>query len=233
MAKFLSQVYTTIRGSVGGITYTANQFQPLIARARVAPVNPNTSYQSMVRSAFAGAAQMWRNLTDTVREGWNDYAKTCIYEGPMGTYTIPGRQMFIGNIGNALYQQARGNIVGAVAGTAPVIPGFFDVTQVADATYVGPGTGIAFTMTYMSAESWIGYGSRSFAFDPSRYRFKGPFLSAKLDFVLSPGAGSIIVEFDFLVAGMIYFSNPRALTAGDPFRMSPSYYLRHTAVTVP
>lgn len=232
MAKFLSQVYTTIRGSVGGITYTANQFQPLIARARVAPVNPNTSYQSMIRSAFAGAANMWRNVTDAVREAWDDYAKTCIYEGPMGTYTIPGRQMFIGNIGTALYQLARGNIAGPISGTAPVMPGFFDVTQVAPGTYVGPGTGIAFVMTYMGTETWIGYGARSFAFDPTRYRFKGPFLSAKLDFVQQPGAGSILVEFDNLVADMIYFTNPRAMTAVDPFRMSPPYYLRHTAITV-
>jgi len=233
MAKFLSQVYTVIRGSVGGITYTANQFQPLIARARVSPVNPNTSYQTMIRSAFAGAAQMWRFVTNLVRQGWDDYAKTCVYEGPLGTYTIPGRQMFIGCIGNALYQMARGNIAGPIAGTAPVLPGFFDVSQVADAAYVGPGTGIAFTMTSMTAEPWVAYGSRSFAFDPTRYRFKGPFLSWSLDSVTSPGAASIIIEFDFLNPGSIYFSNPRAITAGDPFRMSPPYYLRHTAVTVP
>lgn len=225
MAKFLSQVYTTIRGSVGGVTYTANQFQPLIARARVAPVNPNTSYQTMMRSAFAGAAQMWRNITDAVRQGWEEYADTCVYEGPMGTYTIPGRQMFIGNISTALYMLSRGLLAGAISGTAPVKPGFFDVSQVQVETYVGPGTGIAFGITSMLLEPWLGYGARSFAFDPTRYRFKGPFLSSKLDGVTSPGAASILVEFDNLVAGLIYFTNPRAITSADPFRMSPPYYL--------
>lgn len=231
--KFLSQVYTVARGSVGGITYTANQFQALIARARVSPVNPNTVRQTMIRSAFSGAEQLWQNLTDTVRQGWEDYADTLIFSGPTGTYTVPGRQVFVGNIATALYLNAVLGVPALIVTNAPTIPGFLDLENVQTSAPLGPAvTGIGLTADQNGAEDVVIYAARSFAFNPSRNRFKGPMLSHTLDSVTIAAPGTGILDFVGLTVDAIYFTNPRGLTAQAPFRQSAPFFLRHVAETV-
>lgn len=232
MAKFLSQVYSTIRGSVGGITYTANQFQSLIARARVSPVNPNTPKQTMMRSSFSGASARWLAATDAVRTAWNDYALTCTYEGPLGTYSIPGRQMFISNISTALYLTARGVALEAITDAAPVVPGFLNPEDVAPVVPIIIGTGIRWSMGNHTGEEIYGYSERSVSWNPTRYRFKGPFLTETLDAIEIPDNTLQNLEFTGLAEDMIYFTNPRAISGQPPFRMSSPFYLRHVAETI-
>lgn len=232
MAKFLSQVYTVIRGSVGGITYTANQFQALIARARVSPVNPNTVRQTLIRSAFSGAEQLWQNLTDLARQGWEDYADTLVFTGPTGNYSVPGRQVFVGNIATAIYLNGVLGSPVAIVTTPPVIPGFLNLDAVNSTTFITPAsTGIALTATQNGAEDVVLYAGRSFAFNPSRNRFKGPMLSQTLASVTIAAPGSAILAFAGLAVDMIYFTNPRGITAQAPFRQSAPFFLRHIAET--
>ncbi len=231
MAKFLSQVYTTIRGSVGGITYTANQFQALVARARVSPVNPQTTRQTQIRSAFSGAVQSWSGLTNAQRQAWDDYASTLIFEGPTGSYSVPGRQVFIGNIAVANYLNAVLGSPAVVAFDPPIIAGFLNIENVSPGGFISIGTGVAFSFTQNGAENVTAFSERSFAFGADRNRFKGPYLSNTLDNidVVAPASG--LLEFPGLTEDLIYFMNPRFITSQAPFRLSASFNLRDVAIT--
>lgn len=232
--RLLSHSWSIARGSVGGITYTANQFHQIIARARTAPVNPKTTRQTEIRSSFSGAAERWKNLTETERQGWRDYASTLVFEGPLGQYSVPGRQVFIGTIGTALYLQMRTAVPAIVDSIAPVIPGFLDIAGVTPLAFSDPGqTGIALSFVQNGAENIVGYSQRSVGWNQTRNRFKGPFLSETLTVasVIAPGSGSI--EFSGLAVDLAYFMNPRFITEQGPFRMSTIFNLRSIAVTIP
>lgn len=234
MAKFLSQVYTTIRGSVGGITYTANQFQALVARARVSPTDPQSTFQSQMRSAFAGAEQLWQNLTAAQRTGWQDYASSLVHTGPTGTYFVPGRQVFIGIMSTAIYLKNRGASIGALTGTPPTIPGFLDVDNVTTATpSVAGDTSVSFGMTFNGVEDVVAYAYRSPAQNQSRNSYKRAYSSSTLNAIDIVAPASIIGNFLGLTADLAYFMKIRAITAQAPYRQSATYYLRQVAVAVP
>ncbi len=232
MAKFLSQIYTVIRGSVGGITYTANQFAGLIARAKTAPVNPNTSKQTAIRSAFANASTLWVQLSQIERDLWNDYADTLVYQGPLGSYSVPGRLVFIGNLATAQFLNDEIGQPAVVLTTPPPTGGFLNVGGVLPEDYSGvAATGIQLRYQNDEAVGIVGYVERSFAFNGARNRFKGPFLSDTLvgETIIAGAAGSI--SFIGLVEAAIYFTRPRFISAAAPFKMSAPSFLRHIANT--
>ncbi len=229
--KFLSQVYTIARGSVGGITYTANQFAALIARAKTSPVNPNTPRQTIIRSAFSGANQLWKDATQVVRDGWDDYASTLIFSGPLGSYALPGRQVFIANISLALFLQATEGVPVAVATDPPVIPGFLDLEGVGSVAFVPVGTGVSISGTFTGSENAVLSAWRSVAFNLTRTRFKGPFKTLTLDTVSIVAPGSGLIDFSGLTIGLRYFMKIRGITAQAPFRSSAVFYDSAIAVT--
>lgn len=234
MAKFLSQVYSTIRGSVGGVTYTANQFQALIARARVSPVNPNTTLQSGIRSAFSGAQTLYAALSLTQRQAWDDYASSLVFTGPTGTYTVPGRQVCIGNVATALYLKAQGLSLGTPDATPPTILGFLDIDDVSVGTFgTAMETGIAVDATYSGTEDIVIYAKRSQAFEQTRNNFKGPFRAYTLAGTSLTPPSTANLPFNGLTVDLAYFTETRAITENPPHRLSAKFYLRHTAVTNP
>ncbi|MCG8431025.1 MAG: hypothetical protein MJA29_07620, partial [Candidatus Omnitrophica bacterium] len=169
MAKANSHTLSNIRGSVGGLTYTANQFQTIVMRTRAAPTNPKTDFQTEVRSAFSGAETLWKGLSGSQRAQWNDYADTLTFTGPLGTYKLPGRQVFMGIFTCATYWKQRGGAIGALDPTPPVIPGFLDIDNVHTSSFTAPGaTGVALQFEYSGAEDIETYCIRSIGYNGSR-----------------------------------------------------------------
>ena len=73
-----------IRGSIGGTVFSRNRFGNYI-RARITPVNPQSSRQSVVRSAVQFLAQRWSNtLTQLQRDGWEVYADNIVRVNKLG-----------------------------------------------------------------------------------------------------------------------------------------------------
>lgn len=235
MAKMLSHLMSVMRGSVGGITYSANQFAQIIAKTRTSPVNPNTNRQTQIRTAFADAGVLWEQQGDVVRQGWDDYARTCHYEGPLGSYTVPGRQMFIACIGTASYlKNDRGLTLGAISTDPPIIPGWLSIHNPGVTVPIPGETGYAITGGNNNVESIIAYAFRSFAYPASRYRNKGPFLTETLDEAgpLAP-PGSFTIPFYGLSPLLVYFNVLRFISSEPPFRISEAVYLRAIATTTP
>jgi hypothetical protein len=228
MARALSHIHSVIRGSVGGLTYFPNQFHQICMRHRTTPVNPMTPRQVEMRGALSDANALWLLLSAADRELWNQYAQTLYYIGPLGNYQIPGRQVFISNCGLAKYLDGRGVDVGTFGTDPPIIPGFLDLLSVEP---VAPASGIGFSITFSNPnhESIAVYSMRSIPFNPTRYRFKGPFLTETLDSVNLPSATSGIIEYTDLNENSIYFTFIRAISDEPPYRICAERVIRAIA----
>lgn len=233
MARILSPVWSTIRGSIGGTTYLSNQWHQIVARQRTAPVNPQTSRQGVIRTGFGDGSSRWQDLTAAQRSNWNDYADTCEYQGPLGNYTVPGRQLFVGTMALVTYTNAidPANAITPIV-TAPTTPGFFSgLTITPSLPTTIPSTGIALSIENTTGETARILSARSFAFPATRNRYKGPFLSStsKLS-IINSGTASIL-EYTDLADGLVYFIRLRAWTPNVAHRISAEYIFKLTAVT--
>lgn len=93
--KYISSVFSGASGSVAGCTYSRNKGGNYV-RSRSIPVNPQTSFQSTVRSAFGGLAQAWLTaLTANQRSGWAAYAAAVSVPGFDGQIFLSGMNWFI------------------------------------------------------------------------------------------------------------------------------------------
>ncbi len=87
-----------IRGTLGGITFSANASGPY-ARAWARPPNPRTIAQNDVRTVLSQVATEWRGITDAQRTAWNTWAAATApaRTNSLGeTILLTGYQWFIG-----------------------------------------------------------------------------------------------------------------------------------------
>lgn len=61
------------RGKLNGTVFSRNTYGAYM-RAKVTPVNPQTSFQAAVRNRLSDASQAWRGITEDERTGWNAIA---------------------------------------------------------------------------------------------------------------------------------------------------------------
>lgn len=183
---FKSEIVTQVSGSIGGTTYSHNS-AGLYRRARAIPVNPNTAFQQAVRNTFTTLALAWsQTLTQTQRDGWDNYAVLTPGTGVLGDpLTLSGQQMYIKcNAVRLLASIAR-------VDTAPTIPGLEAFTApVATASIAAGVVSVAFTDTDVWATE-IGGGlniQTSRFLSPGKNFFKGPyrFSSAVAGAVIPP-----------------------------------------------
>lgn len=108
-------IFTNISGSTGGITGSRNKGGQYL-RARVNPVNPNSTAQQTARSRFTDANDSWSSLTEAQRTAWNDWAQLQVWKNRLGdTIQLSGQQGYIG----AYSASESALLVPAVAPPAP------------------------------------------------------------------------------------------------------------------
>lgn len=239
MAAILSPVWSIIRRSIAGTTYTANTYHAIIARQRVAPVQPNTLYQTLIRSAMSEAAARWKQMTQDIRDMWYAYSLTVTYEGPLGPYAPGARQLFMAQWALRRYLEKRGLSPILPLGFAPVTPGRLPgVISVGD--YVAPpGTGIVVGIDSPGPEGTTWHSNISMGMDATRNFWKGPYNVRDAQTVSFDVPSAGVIPFTGLIAGRIYFtrtigvSNPDAEeTPPIGCRVSQVHFLRHVAQTV-
>lgn len=229
--RMLSTIASGMRGSVGGLTFSANQFHQIIVRQRTAPVNPNTTYQSMMRGAFGDAQSLYEALSEGNKLAWDAYADTLTYEGPLGNNTIPGRQVCLGNVATALYLDDRGIDVDTVDASPPPAPGFLSLADLDVGAPTQVGTGFSVNFRNNNPEDIVVYAQRSIPFNTGRKRYKGPFLSESLDSVEIIAANSGVIDFLNCNEDSVYFAVVRAISAEPPYRMCRPFFVRAVAQT--
>jgi hypothetical protein len=139
--------------------------------------------------------------------------------------------MFVACISLAQYIDARELFDLTVSPTPPVVPGFYSPGPIATDDPQTPSvTGIALRISNATGVDGVALVERSIAFNQTRMRYKGPFLSESAKAVAIPSGTSTYVEFTGLAEDYAYFTRCRILTDEAPFRMSAEYIFRHIAV---
>jgi hypothetical protein len=126
MAKVLfTAVVADMRNKLNGTVFSKNRYGAY-TRTKVTPVNPQTSFQSSVRSNFGTTSGAWRGLTQAQRNAWIAQAQF------FPIIDIYGNSKILS--GQALYQQLNRNLftAGQSAISSPPspvgIPSFFTVS---------------------------------------------------------------------------------------------------------
>ena len=233
MARLLSPVASIMRGSVAGLTFTANTFHQIVVRQRTSPVQPGTNPQSRIRSAFTAASVLWKDATPTVRAAWDDYAKTLFYPGPLGPYQVPGRSVFISNLSLCYYLYLAGLMVTPPSTEPPTIAGFLSTNFYGYVPPTTPGTGYELNVNNPNDEPVLAICERSWAYELTRQFFKGPFVASTIVAPEVEPSTTETIPFLSLTANRVYFNKCRLLSSTAPFRVSPLFYIRAIASTTP
>ena len=95
MAKFTSHVYSEIRGSISGTTYSRNRFGQYVRR-RAVPAQPRTPFQMSVRSFFGSIASRWRDLSQADQALWRAFAERIVRTDRLGNpIRLTGLQAYV------------------------------------------------------------------------------------------------------------------------------------------
>lgn len=233
MARVKSHLFSIMRGSVGGITYFANQFHQILARHRTSPVDPSTTRQGQVRQSFGSASVLFEALTRPQQSSWQDYASTLSYPNPMGPIQVPGRQVAVGNLGLREYLETLGEVFTGTVDTAPVSTGFLTMSPVSIGPPTAPGTGFSINIGNVNPEDINVVIKRSVVFNNTRNRFKGPFLSSTLQ--VEKVITSTVGVVDIVVGSNddVVFVQLRAISEQGPVRTSRPVILRAVVSTNP
>lgn len=229
MAKLLSQIATVIRGSIGGITFTANASQSIVARARVSPVNPNSAAQTDIRTGFSFANQRWEDMDQAERDGWEDYADSLVWTGPTGEYSVPGRQVFLANASFLQYLNNRELATITVLDTPPATAGFAKFDLIQGVEIGSAGTGFDINLSQTSGVNMAVLVQVSLGFNPTRNRYKGPWAAARTEFLSLPSGVSTPVEIRDCEAGQAYFFRVRGVTETVSHRGTAAFIGREIA----
>lgn len=131
-------------GSLAGQTFSRNRFGQY-ARTRATPVNPNSSFQAVVRARLSQNAAAWRALTDVQRAGWTALGLQMNRTDSLGqTYNLTGFGAYCSVNNNNL---AAGNAVVAAAPTFATPTALTTVTL----TLTNAAFSVAYTVTPLPA----------------------------------------------------------------------------------
>ena len=128
----LGPMVVAASGLIGGTIFSHNKGGPYV-RAFSVPTNPDTLRQQDVRSDFASLVVAWVNdLTQTQRDGWNDYAETIPRQNALGeTIFWTGQQTYI-SVNSPLLQAAlTRQDDNPPVGAAPPPDTVFDIASIA------------------------------------------------------------------------------------------------------
>jgi hypothetical protein len=204
MARIVSPVWSTIRGSISGTTYTTTPSGQIIARQRTKPVNPRTEWQSLVRSAMNEASSAWAEVCTTGGvnlQQWLAWADA-MQEDP--------RAAFVKSYIRQYMLDRRGVLDGGLSSKAPqyVPAGSLEITNIPYAGAVG-STGVSLELTFNGqatanvtchAACYISPG-----YPQTKFRYQGPWpASEAAGAELNRGANAT-VSFAGLVEGQKYF----------------------------
>lgn len=230
MARLLSPIASILRGSIAGLTFTANQFHQIVVRARTAPVQPNTTPQTDIRTAFTEAENVWETLSEETQRLWGNYAGFTPYTGPLGNYLITGRLMFHAVFGLLFYLN---NTLAAGLSAITDPPPFPGFSQMPSFTAINPGvpnTGVSLQATIsIGGDDLTIFAQRSIVFSPTRKRFKGPWDSATNQVVDFAAGVPTTIDFFNLEDGDIIFIHLRGIRTDDPHRIAQDIIIRGVA----
>lgn len=151
--KFTSQVYSSVSGSIGGVTYSHNK-GGMYSRTRAIPTNPSSNQQQYLRNAFSYLTQRWSNdLSAAQRAAWDLYAANVPVVDKLGqSIYLTGQNMYIRS--NVIRQQINnfaGSAVVTIIDDGPTTFSLATTDPSAVLTMTAPSTG---SLAYDDQLSW-------------------------------------------------------------------------------
>lgn len=227
----LSPLASVLRGSVAGLTFLSNQFHQIVVRQRTSPVNPSSLYQTLVRSSFSIAAAAWTTVSIEDQAKWDDYAATVPFSGPLGTYYVTGRHLFMAQYAFLTTLNAYNFGPYVVSTAPPTLSGRPVISDFTVSAPSAPGTGFEIAVDNPGPEDIVYMASISQPLPNTRHFWKGPFDSAtvKSDTIVSAGSDDLV--FSDLTDGLVYFCRIRGCEVGSPGRVTIEHIIRCVAET--
>lgn len=217
-------MWSSISGSVGGITYLNGPHAAIIARARVVPVQPGTLFQAQAKSAWNSAAATWESLTQGDQDLWDDYALTVVHQGKQGNYTVTGRSMFMAGFSLARYLQIRILDIPTIISDPPTVQGFLLPSLFSLAPPSAAGTGFSVNITADPASDTNVFIETSKGFNKERNFWKGPWVRTKDKAQIVPKGTSTAIDIINLTVDLKYFCRVKCVADDDPLRVSEQWF---------
>lgn len=231
MAKILSHVWASISGSVGGITYFNGPHHAILARARVAPVQPGSTNQALMRSAWAGAAALWENMPLSYQQDWDLYAQSCTFQGKQGNYQVTGRSIFMAGWSMQSYFLLRFLLAPTQMTDPPVQAGFLLPSNINLAAPAAAGTGFSLNITADPFDDTAVFVQVSGFKEKERNFWKGPWDSRRDLVFVQPANTSGFHDVIGLAVDKKYFVRVKCVADDAPSRVSEEFFLSHVAET--
>ena len=222
MAKIVSPVWSSIRGSICGTTYLTTPAGAIIGRQRVKPVNRRSTYQSQVRSGMSAASAQWRAILQAVRDDWSNYALTAGYRS--------GREAFFAAWGMAEYLNTRFEAGITLTAVAPLVPSKLSLYNVAVGPPAAPGTGLNVSFDSGDSEDALAFICVSPPFAPSRNSWQGPWDQSKSSILAAASPGPWNKDID-LTVDMKYFVRVILIEDDTCLRISTPFIVSGVAET--
>lgn len=141
-----SHLFSDMRNSVGGITYTANRYAAIVGRARICPVNVNSNPLELMRTNFCASVTDWKGLTDAQRDAWSAYAANTPWTNALGERVyLTGQAMYIAQTTARI--AADPSHSRTTYQDCPCVPGLFTTPLLEYACCANPDIGVVVTAT--------------------------------------------------------------------------------------
>lgn len=231
MAKIVSPVWSSARGSIAGTTYLTTAAGQIIARQRTKPTNAPSVMRNFIKGALSYAAQQWSAISAVYRTAWDNWA--------VANTTQTGRQVFMG--AQTLHKFA--NDSGPAGWTSPAInlvapdfSGHPSVTLTPKSYTSASSTGVKMEVGNFSPHTVSTLLEISPPQSVTTNFYKGPWDTTKTAGVTCTASTSQGVWFSGLTGGQRYFVQARGMTSGTGAAHSGTVLSAHviasaTAVT--
>lgn len=223
MAKIVSPVWSSARGSIGNVTYLTTPAGAIIARPRSDVPDRGTDLQISARLSLQAAADAWLALTSAARSGWDAYALTAGFR--------TGRQAFIAGYGLSWYLVDSFSAVMDLDDSPPEIPGRLAISGFRPNYHrPTPGVGIRMSFENNSVEAVTVFLQASDSLPVTRNFWAGPWLdsNSKVAYVAAGATSNPAWSGD---ADSAMFATVRAVTRYGPKRISTKFRYRSETYT--
>lgn len=231
MAKFASDAYSIIRGSVGTTVFTSNQHARLIARARTFPDETASAGRTIVWDNMTAGSASWASRTQARRDRWQAAASRLTRQNPVNDYVGTGRNLYLAVYCARNYSRSR-SALSRLDCVDPLPTGMFcfDSVHIVDPTAGNTG----FRVKIVVSDITTGRADvlRSDAFNTTRNRYYGPYLYAQWRQVPFTAVGTYYAAYNGLTAGKVYFIRLRGCASVPGWGYTHLYFLRAIAITV-
>lgn len=207
MAKIVSPVWSSARGSIAGTTYLTTASGQIIARQRTRPVNTPTYYRTLIKDAMISRAAQWNAITQVQRDQWDVYAAA----NGLGS----GRRAFMAGTLLSQYCYLTGLAGATVISIYDPRPetNFAPNCAVSTVLPTGPGnTAIAVKVSNTGPQRALLLIEVSPNLNPARTYWKGPWDESKTQVVAQLSGVTTTYQINALSLGQRYFVRVRAQT---------------------